>query len=561
MAPTTDLRAGLCRATLALAALTPAALAVPDEVASTVADVTLYSQGAVVTRSVPLPAPGGSYVVTGLPAGIDPASVRVRCSGGEVVGVETRRHLREAATGERIETLRLAFRRADEAVEARRDEHDVARRVVTYYDRLLTQERAAFREDLATGTGDPERWRRGLDFFGARLTGARADERRAGWALEEAELALAAAAAELDGATSTGATPTWDVHVDVVGRAGLAALEVEYFVQDAGWTAAYDLRAAADLETVELVYRAEVWQRTGEDWPEVPILLSTARPELGTRGPDPETIWVGLWDPSEVVAASADSARAEYRLKALGYLADELHEDLDAGFAWAPTYAGAESEGLSVRFRLPRRETVASQEQPTTLLVGRHTLDVDVEHLAAPSVSERVWLRGRAANTSPWVMLPGEASAYVGADFVGRTRLGTVHAGADFDLPLGSDAGLALVRTKVEDLAEGPAFLRSKATETETWRIELTNYGALGANPDGSVDVIVQEVLPRSTDERLRVTLGDVTPALSKDERWTEDREEAGILTWVLRVPADGEAEVRWSREVAWPKDLEVVER
>ena len=182
---------------------------------------------------------------------------------------------------------------------------------------------------------------------------------------------------------------------------------------------------------------------------------------------------------------------------------------------------------------------------------------MDVEHYAAPSVSERVWLRGRSVNTSPWVMLPGEASAYVGADFVGRTHLAAVHVDQDFDLPLGPDAGLALVRKKVGDLNAGPAFLSSKATETETWSIELSNFGALGANPDRSVDVIVQEVLPRSTDERLKVKLGDVSPALSRDERWATDLEESNILTWVVRVPAEAEREIRWEREVAWPKDLD----
>ena len=54
----------------------------------------------------------------------------------------------------------------------------------------------------------------------------------------------------------------------------------------------YDLRTASDARSVELGYRAEVRQQTGEDWTEVELALSTAQPHLGARGPDPEPIWL-----------------------------------------------------------------------------------------------------------------------------------------------------------------------------------------------------------------------------------------------------------------------------
>ena len=545
---------------LAILTLAAPLVGAADELSSAISDVTLYGQGAIVTRRAPLPTPEGSFVLRGLPSGIDPASVRVRASGGEVIGVETRRHFREEAGGERLEALRQAVVSAQAGLVGAEDKRDVAQRLVGYYERLLTQERTAFTDALGAGRADTKRWKEGLRFFEDQLGKARSKDRKAQWAVEDARHVLDSAKADLSGATSTGGSHSWDVFVDVVGRAGMAALEVEYFVGDAGWTPAYDLRAAGDLSSAELVYRAKVWQRTGEDWPEVPILLSTARPELGTRGPEPSVSWVGLYDPSDDVSIGA-SVRFE-SLKELGYAEDSAglayYEDAETEGTWAPTFAGAENAGISVRFRLPRRETVESRELPTTLLVGRATLDIDVEHYAAPSVSERVWLRGRATNTSPWEMLPGEASAYVGADYVGRTWLAGVHLGEEFDMPLGSDAGVSIVRTKIEDFSEGPAFLRSKATELEAWRIEVENFGALGVGAKSPVQVIVQEVLPRSSDERLRVSLDDATPAVSTAERFATELEEKGILTWVLSVPAEGKAEIVWSREVAWPKDLDV---
>ena len=48
--------------------------------------------------------------------------------------------------------------------------------------------------------------------------------------------------------------------------------------------------------------------------------------------------------------------------------------------------------------------------------------------------------------------------------------------------------------------------------------------------------MVVQEVLPRSRDERLKIELDQAAPPISTDERWVQDREEEGVLTWVVDV-------------------------
>lgn len=220
------------------------------------------------------------------------------------------------------------------------------------------------------------------------------------------------------------------------------------------------------------------------------------------------------------------------------------------------TYAAVDSTGLAVRFQLAQNETVESRNEPSVLLIGRSTLSMDVEHFAAPSMSDLVWMRGKAVNTSDWNMIAGPVAVYVAGDFVGNASTADVAAGAEFDVPLGPDHGLGLVRTLLADSkgSRGGAFSRSKSTDLERWSLELTNFGGAGARPDGSVRVIVQEVLARSQDEDLEIELEGVTPALSKDKRFDMDREERGILTWVIDVPKAGKRVMQWSRSMTWPE-------
>jgi len=69
-----------------------------------------------------------------------------------------------------------------------------------------------------------------------------------------------------------------------VSAAGELNLELTYVVTGAGWQPLYDLRASDSA--LEVSYLAQVAQNTGEDWPQVTLTLSTARPSVTLSLPD-----------------------------------------------------------------------------------------------------------------------------------------------------------------------------------------------------------------------------------------------------------------------------------
>ena len=99
----------------------------------------------------------------------------------------------------------------------------------------------------------------------------------------------------------------------------------------------------------------------------------------------------------------------------------------------------------------------------------------------------------------------------------------------------------------------------SKATLKEGWRIELTNNGAFTSLKDGTVEVVVQEVLPKATDERIKVEIDTVKPNLAEGERWNKAREEKGVLAWIVRIPKGGKQVCELVTEISYPESLELV--
>lgn len=64
---------------------------------------------------------------------------------------------------------------------------------------------------------------------------------------------------------------------------------VKYLVHDAGWTANYDLRVNAINQPMQLMYKAKVYQNSGEDWNKVDLTLSTGNPNISNYLPELET--------------------------------------------------------------------------------------------------------------------------------------------------------------------------------------------------------------------------------------------------------------------------------
>ena len=73
--------------------------------------------------------------------------------------------------------------------------------------------------------------------------------------------------------------PTSEVVVEVSANAPVSAtLTLKYMVQSAGWSPTYDIRVADITKPMELTYKAQVYQSTGEDWDKVQLALSSGEP-------------------------------------------------------------------------------------------------------------------------------------------------------------------------------------------------------------------------------------------------------------------------------------------
>ncbi len=226
--------------------------------------------------------------------------------------------------------------------------------------------------------------------------------------------------------------------------AGSAELDAQYIVNNAGWTALYDLRARDTKSPVELSYKANVYQHTGEDWKDVKLTLSTSNPALGGLKPELSTWYLNFAQPViNGYYSVAPSAREE--VSAVKDISDALSDKvagLEVERGRADTSSAIEvhtvQTALHAEFVIDQPYSVSSSAKPTLVDIRQHSLPAEFIYSVAPKLDNDAFLMARVTGWEAFDLLPGEASVFFEGTFcgphydqsIGGERYATAFAGA-----------------------------------------------------------------------------------------------------------------------------------
>ncbi len=338
------------------------------------------------------------------------------------------------------------------------------------------------------------------------------------------------------------------VGVEVAGE-GEFELEVSYIVNRASWTPLYDLRVDSKSQTVHLSYLAEVTQNTGEDWLDVALTLSTAKPGLGTLPPKPEPWYIDILRPSiaRQRALPRPSLPTIAAIPAAEGIFPETPEE-SANYALIPIEnvgAAVSKEGSVVTFKLNGGGNIPSDGTPHKTTIFNDNYPCTFDYVAMPRLVSFAYLQAHVKNSSDGAtLLPGKANIFRDSVFVGATRIENIAPGQEFILNLGIDEGLKIERSLVERLVDKKVIVNQRRT-TYAYRVTITNL----LNQEASLKITDQ--LPVSHNEQIKIRLTRIQPQIQLGEM--------GILEWELNVLPQERREIYYQFTVEHPPELTVV--
>ncbi|WP_417728564.1 mucoidy inhibitor MuiA family protein [Roseovarius sp.] len=519
--------------------------AMADDIAlsSSVSAVTLYPQGATVTREVTFSAPAGQHdlILADLPQGTPLASVRVAINGARMGGVTTRSDYvppRDAPDSAalidaraEVERLEDALRRAREDIADIELEAEAARARITFLGQIGQGE--------GTATMTPDQLRDLSNVIGSETLEARKAETTATRRAEAAKRALKdqikardAARQALNALVPEDEARAMLAVAITTDTETQGTLTVIYTIPDAGWQPLYDLHLARDSGALRVERGAFVQQSTGENWHDIALTLSTLRPSEQT---EPGQIWPWvprIEDPQEIQPMARGKAESAFMT-------------LAAPMAGAPAadMATASFDGLSVTYSYPAPVSVTTGADRVRLMLAPLQTEAEIVAQAVPMRDPTAFLVARLTNDTGELLLPtAEARFYLDGRYVGQRWLDLIADGAEADISFGPIEGLRLTRL-VTDRNEGDRGILSKSNQ-QTEAVEITVENLTGiAWPLRVIDRV-----PVSEQEDLEITwTADPMPS----ERDIDGAR--GILAWTFDLPASQMRKITLNTSLRWP--------
>ena len=512
--------------------------------------VTVYPDGASVTRVITIDLPSGdsTLVSRDFPLTLDPSSLRVEGEAGAKLKIGSvdalqPRPVAPADVSEldkKIEALEDQRADLDDAIAAAAAQRKFAERFAEASPaglgekgeaRPLADWRAAFAavaEEVAnadTAIRDAQRKQRHLDREIARLQSDRA-------AKPPSKL---------------------EVRIDLAAEAATkATLRVTYSVRNARWTPLYDARldtGASDRKPlIELMRRAEITQSTGEDWTNVALVVSTVRVARGGSAPDLNSLIVQYLQPPRPLAAAPLSENVKTRSAAesspAGAPADVLVKKIEE------SQGVAEVGAFHVAFQLPGRVSIAASEGSKNLRLATTMIVPDLMARSSPVADPTAFLEASFVQNEDAPLLPGRVAIYRDGMFVGHVKMAAASKDETVRLGFGADDKIKIERSVVKRNEGSTGLIVTKyKTDERAFKTSVRN------GHDFPIKVAIEDQLPVSESEDIVV---EMLPSTTSPTT-TNLHDKRGVLQWAFELKPSEVKELAFDWRIRWPKDKGVI--
>src|SRR4051812_45250479 len=534
--------------TFAIVAAVPAMSAEIDA-RSQVDAVTVYPDGATVTRLIRLDLPAGdsTLLAKDFPLTLDPSSLRVEGEGGArlVIGaVEARQPLPQPAANipeidRKLESLRDEKAALDGAIESATARRKFAVR---------------FAETAPTGIGEKgearplAEWRAAFAAVGEEIANADNAIREAKIKQRDFDREIASLEAE----RNMSPPKKLEVRIDLSAAAAAPALlRVTYAVRGARWQPVYDARldtGGKDLKpSLELIRRAEITQNTGEDWSDVALAVSTMRVARGGSAPELRpwivryftpyagAAWGGREPASERLATQPAPALGEVRSRADDGKLRKAEEQ----------QAAADTGGFQVVFRVPGRIAVPAAQGSKSFRTASATIAPELLAHSVPALAEAAFLQASFKHAEDAPLLPGPVSVYRDGVFVGKSPLALAAKDETVRLGFGVDEKVKVARTVVRRNEGTAGFISSSKTDEREFKTTIRNAHEF------PIKIAIEGQIPVSEAEDIQVEMLPITtPPTTRALR-----ARRGVMEWAFEAKPGESREIKLGWRMRWPKD------
>ena len=506
---------------------------------SKIVQVTVFRSGAQVSRvaGVALPAGNVTVMFADLPERLNPSSIQVNGTGRFTI----------LSVAHQVNYLRTREKSRD-LIELEKKLEDLKNRLGVEEGMLAvyqSEESMILANKTIGGTQsglDVARLKETADFFRLRLTELSSKKLEVNNRINKLKEEIQKIMNQINSGEVAKNRPTSEILVNLaVPSAVQAEFDLRYFVNEAGWYPGYDIRAEDITKPVEMHYKANVYQSSGEEWKNVKVTLSTGNPKLSGMKPELMPWYLRFYEPPRTMYLN-EAAGTVKKAAAQPAVARDI-EEVSAEAAVTAAELTTVSEGqTNVEFSIGIPCTIPTDGKSQAVEIQTFSVPATYEYHAVPKLDMDAFLMARITGWEEFNLLPGEMNLFFEGTYVGKSFLDVVTSDT-LSLSLGRDKSIVIERKALKDYTRRQT-LGTKKSESRGFEIEVRN------TRKSNIRLILQDQFPVSTNKDIEV---------ERNEYSGGKIDNSGIVRWAMDLKPAESRKIRLSYTVKYPKDQTII--
>lgn len=508
--------------------------------AQTIDQVVVYSDRAEIQRTNKMSCTDGVAIIpfTELPLSIDPKTLRAEGHANvNIIGVTHEKKILDTETNQRVEKRLTEQGRLLKELQKQNNHRLTLQASLSQNSNYESYFMTIFQEELRAPKPNTAIWQKTLDDLRKKKQDIHKEMNDTDQKLKQLNRELSLIQKQLYRLNIQPNRTVIDAKVRVDCKAQPSAeVSLFYIVPGATWTPEYDLAFESKngrSQKTTLTVSAKIRQSTGEDWNNAQLVLSTAKPNLGSEAPLPNPIWVN-GGPSNEQKVMVQGVEDRSSLSN----ASGVHQQVNS--------AALEDGGLSFQLVLPHRTTINSDGHEYWVPVDQKTTDGVGSWVSIPRGSPHVYQAVTLSNPAPYPILAGHLNIQKNGLFVGNHRVDYTAPGEKMEISLGSTPKIDIKREVVYDKRTNQ-LIGKKQRLQRAYQITVYN------NSENKESIEIREAIPISKTSDIKVLINkDATTGTYRFD------EEQGFIIWTATLKGKETQKINLVYQIELPESWQV---
>lgn len=350
---------------------------------------------------------------------------------------------------------------------------------------------------------------------------------------------------------------------------------LKYLVSDCGWAATYDLSATDLNQPINLKYKAQVYNNTGNEWKNVILTLSTSDPLLSAASPVLNPFYIRYGEQAEYTKKSyvqPIQQKADYRNEVMNeinmanqraydnYVLDQKVTENTAGFLGSDGFGGKnegkkvstvamkqiEISDLNAEFVITHPFSCPTDAKPYIVEIKEINMPATFTHVSIPKLDQGSFLLANIVGWQDLDLIPGPTNVYFAGNYVGVSEINTNNVDDTLSLSFGRDSKIQVLR-KLKSEMSTKKISGSTKKDTYYYDIQVRN------NRTVPVKINVFDQIPLSNSSEITVTVETIGTGKKNDL--------TGEVSYMVTLQPGETANLEIGYSVRYPKNAKILTR